>query len=192
MRFVYPEGATPIDEDEAAGLIPDHVTLQRELNEWESQNIQKAMSWSLSRKRNHVLTLDFVRNLHKRMFNETWTWAGQFRKSDKNIGVGWDQIAVETQKLLDDTRWWLDESVYSIQESALRLHYRMVTVHPFVNGNGRHARLLADILLFNNGKPGINWGATSLDSTGTARKRYIDALRAADADDIEPLLSFIR
>jgi len=191
MKFVYPEGASPINEDEAAGLIPDHITIQRELNEWESQNIQKAMLWGLSRKRSEVLTLDFIKELHNRMFNETWTWAGRFRQSDKNIGVSWNQVTVETHKLLDDVKFWLDELVFSIQESAIRLHYRMVTIHPFVNGNGRHARLLADILLFNNDFSRINWGATSLDSAGTARELYINALKAADRGDYEPLLSYI-
>ena len=192
MKFTYPEGATPIDQDEAAGLIPDHITVQRELNEWESQNIRKAMSWSLSRKRHDVLTLDYVKELHRRMFDETWTWAGTFRKSDKNIGVAWEQVAVEIHKLLDDARYWLEEKVYSLPETAVRLHYRMVAIHPFINGNGRHARLFADVFLYNHDYPRIDWGGAHLDSAGTVRERYISALRAADAGDFGPLLEYVR
>jgi len=191
MDFIYPDGATPIDADEATGLIPDHITTQRELNEWESQNIQYAHSWSFSRKRSELFTVEFIKDIHKRMFNETWTWAGRFRLSDKNFGVPWDQIAVETHKLLDDVKCWLNESVFGIQESAIRFHYRLVVIHPFVNGNGRHARLLCDILLFNYDLPRIEWGTESLDSGGAERERYISALLAADRGDFKPLLSYI-
>lgn len=192
MKFVYPEGATPIKEDDAGALIPNHITTQRELNEWESHNIQKATSWGLSRKRSEVLSVDFVKELHRRMFDETWTWAGKFRQSNKNIGVAWEQVSIETRKLMDDAKCWLSESTFRIEESAVRLHYRIVAIHPFVNGNGRHARLIADILLFNHDLPQIDWGAASLDFTGTTRQRYINALRAADRGDYSSLLSYIQ
>lgn len=191
MDFSCPDGATPIDADEATGLIPNHISTQRELNEWESQNIQYAHSWGFSRNRSELLTVEFIKDIHKRMFNETWTWAGHFRLSDKNFGVPWDQIAVETHKSLDDVKCWLNESVFGIQESAIRLHYRLVVIHPFVNGNGRHARLLCDILLFNYDLPRIEWGTGSLDSGGAERERYISALIAADRGDFKPLLSYI-
>ncbi len=190
MKLSNQEGATPINEDEAAELIPDHITTQRELNEWESQNIQLAVNWGLSRKRSAILTVDFIKELHRKMFDETWTWAGQFRRSDKNIGVAWEQIPVEIHKLLDDTGYWLNESVFHVRETAIRLHHRVVAVHPFVNGNGRHARLLADILLFNHDLPRIDWGTTNLDTDGTVRRRYLNALRAADEGDYGPLLSY--
>jgi len=189
MRFVYPEGATPIDPDEAQALIPGHLTTQSELNEWESQNIQKAVTWSLSRKRTGVLTANFVNVLHRRMFDQTWEWAGAYRRSDKNIGVPWEQVAVEVHKLLGDAGFWLAESVYSVQESAIRLHHRMVVIHPFVNGNGRHARLLADVLLYNRDLPRIKWGGFELDAPGKARSNYLQALRAADQGDYGQLLS---
>ncbi len=191
MNFDYPEGVTPINEDEATGLIPGHITTQRELNEWESQNIQNAVSWGFSRKRNDILTIGFVQELHRRMFDETWKWAGRFRRSDKNIGIAWEHIAVEIKRLVTDAEYWIDNSTYSIEESAVRLHYRLVWIHPFANGNGRHARLLADIVLFNHDLPRIDWGATSLVTKGTARKRYIEALKAADRGEFGPLLSYI-
>ena len=190
MSFVYPKGATPIDPDEAQALIPDHITTQSELNEWESQNIQKAVTWSLSRKRTGVLTAGFVNELHRRMFDQTWEWAGAYRRSDKNIGVPWEQVAVEVHKLLGDAGFWLAEAVYSVQESAIRLHHRMAVIHPFVNGNGRHARLLADVLLYNCDLPRIKWGGSELDTPGEARSNYLQALRAADQGDCAQLLSY--
>jgi len=192
MKFVYPEGATPIDADEERALLPDHITVQRELNAWESQNIQKAAVWGLSRKRSNLLTLEFVRDLHRRMFDATWAWAGEFRRSDKNLGVAWEQVPVEVRNLMGDARYWLGESTFGVEEAAIRVHYRMVSIHPFVNGNGRHARLFADILLFNHDLPRIDWGEKSLDSAGTARDRYINALRAADTGDFSLLLSYVQ
>lgn len=190
MELVYPEGATPIDPDEAAGLIPDHITTQAELNEWESQNIQLSVTWAFSRKRADLLTPGFGQELHRRMFDKTWEWAGQYRKSDKNIGNPWEQIAVEVHKLLADAEYWLARAEWSVGESAVRLHHRMVAIHPFVNGNGRHARLLADILLFNNDLPAIAWGGHDLDVPGEARSTYLAALRAADEGDYDPLLRY--
>ncbi len=157
MKFGNPEGATPIDADEERDLLPGHITIQRELNEWESQNIQKATVWGLSRKRGNLLTPGFVRDLHRRMFDETWAWAGEFRRSDKNIGVAWEQVPMEIRKLMDDARYWLAGSTFSVEEAAVRVHYRMVSIHPFANGNGRHARLFADILLFTHDLPRIEW-----------------------------------
>jgi Fic-DOC domain mobile mystery protein B len=191
MRFVYPEGATPVDPDEAQALIPGHITIQSELNEWESQNIQKAVTWGLSRKRTGDLTAEFVRELHRRMFDQTWEWAGAYRRSDKNIGVPWEQVAVGVHKLLRDADVWLRESVYSVQESAIRLHHRVVAIHPFVNGNGRHARLLADVLLYNRDLPRIEWGGSEIDKPGAPRFNYLQALRAADQGDYALLLSYV-
>lgn len=190
MKFVYPEGATPIDPDEAQALIPAHITIQRELNEWESQNIQRAVTWAISRKRTDILTAGFVVELHKRMFDQTWEWAGTYRRSNKNIGVPWEQVTVEVHKLLGDAGHWLASSEWSVQELAIRLHHRVVVTHPFVNGNGRHARLLADILLHNHDLPSISWGGSALDSPGAARSDYLGALRAADTGDYAPLLSY--
>lgn len=190
MKFVYPDSATPIDPDEAEALLPEHITTQRELNAWESLNILQATRWGLSRKHVDYLSSEFVRVLHGRMFNKTWAWAGTYRKSDKNIGVPWQTVATEIFKAVGDARYWLDETVYDGTETALRLHYRMVVIHPFVNGNGRHARLLADILLFNLDLPHIHWGGTELDSVTEKRSRYLAALRAADRGHFAPLLSY--
>jgi Fic-DOC domain mobile mystery protein B len=190
MKLVYPEDATPLDPDESDALIPRHITTRSELTEWESRNIRKAAVWSLSRKRSDVLTAQFTRELHRRMFDQTWEWAGRFRQSDKNIGVPWEHIPVEIHKLLDDVAFWLEDPTWPVRESAIRLHHRMVKIHPFVNGNGRHARLMADVLLYNHHQPPIDWGGRGLDSQGDIRARYLNSLRAADRGEFGPLLAY--
>ena len=190
MKLIFPEDATPLDPDESDALIPRHITTRSELTEWESRNIRKAAVWSLSRKRSDVLTAQFTRELHRRMFDQTWEWAGRFRQSDKNIGVPWDHVPVEIHKLLGDVAFWLEEPAWPVRESAIRLHHRMVKIHPFVNGNGRHARLMADVLLYNHHRSPIDWGGRGLDSPGDIRARYLNSLRAADRGEFGPLLAY--
>lgn len=189
MKFVHPEGVTPIDPEEAQALIPAHITTQSELNEWESHNIRKAVAWGLSRKRRDVLTDGFVHELHQQMFDQTWEWAGTYRRINKNLGVPWEHVAVEVHKLLKDVDFWLTQSTWGVRESAVRLHYRMVVIHPFINGNGRHARLLADVLLYNHDLPRLQWGDSEFHKPGEARSDYLRALRAADEGDYAPLLT---
>lgn len=188
-----PDAATPLHPDEAAGLLPAHVRTQAELNEWEQTNILAGQAWALSRRnRADPLTEAFVRAVHRRMFDETWRWAGTFRTSDKNIGVDWRQIGVRLKDLLDDTRYWLEHGTYPIDEIATRFHHRLVSIHPFANGNGRHARLITDCLLVRRGRAPFSWGRGDLVHAGAARDRYLAALRAADRGDIGPLLEFVR
>lgn len=188
-----PEGATPLDADEDEGLIPPHITTRGELNAWEQANIIGAQEW-LRRRRStsSVIDMGFLRELHRRMFMDTWEWAGKFRKTMKNIGVAPELVPERTQNLLDDVRYWLDHETYPVDEIAARFHHLLVSIHPFPNGNGRHARLMADALLQQVGASPFTWGSTSLDVGGAIRKRYIRALQAADAGDYAPLLSFIR
>ena len=186
-------GATPIDADEKAALIPQHLVEQSQLNEWEEANIQKAVSWLEGPgRRRDVLTEDFVRTLHRRMFDKTWRWAGTFRSTGKNIGVDAAQISVALRKLLDDARYWLEHGTHPLDESAARFHHRLVAIHPFVNGNGRHARLMTDVLLQRNGARPFTWGSGSLLTQGAARDHYLAALRAADTGDYALLLAFVR
>ena len=188
-----PDAATPLDPDEAAGLIPAHIRTQAELNEWEQTNILAGQKWALARgNRADPLTEAFVRELHRRMFGGTWRWAGTFRTSDKNIGVDWRQVGVRLKDLLDDAHYWLEHGTDPIDELAARFHHRLVSIHPFANGNGRHARLMADCLLARRGAAPFSWGRGDLMHAGTARDRYLAALRAADAGDIGPLLEFVR
>lgn len=189
-----PEGATPLDPDEVGDLIPTHIQTRQGLDRWEQENILQAERWLFSpRGRGRVrLDRDFVVLVHRRMFDHTWKWAGQFRRTERNIGVDPRLIGIELRNLLDDATYWLGHSVYELDEAAARLHHRMVAIHPFPNGNGRHARMIADALLFRERRPRFTWGSGSLMETGEIRRRYIGSLRAADNHDIGPLLDFVR
>ena len=191
INLDYAPGATPLDADELASLIPGHITTQGELNEWEQLNIVQGDTWA-RKQRKEILDEGFLRRLHQQMFGETWRWAGTFRKSDKNIGVDWLRIGVEVKNLLDDVRYQIENNSLPPDEIAVRFHHRLVAIHPFPNGNGRHARLMADLLAERLGRPRFTWGSASLVDANETRQRYIAALQAADARDIAPLLAFAR
>jgi len=192
LKLEYPQGATPLDPDEAQGLIPRHISTQGQLNEWEQQNILRAEEWVFSRQRGDVLTVEFIKRLHKRMFDKTWRWAGTFRRSDKNIGVDWRDIEVQLGLLCLDVKAQLETRSVPLDEAAARFHHRMTRIHPFANGNGRHARLVTDVFLVRNGADRFSWGSAGLGEAGDVRTRYIDTLRAADARDYSRLLQFVR
>lgn len=195
IQFEYPYGSTTLDPDEAIDLIPSHIINQSNLNLWEEANITQAELWVNKRQLQvgTVLSEGFVRELHRQMFNRTWRWSGTFRKSNKNIGVDWTQISVKLNELLLNTIYQLDHSPESIDEIATRFHHQLVWIHPFPNGNGRHARLMADCLLMTKGMRRFSWGANyALISTNLLRTKYIDALRKADRSDYSELLSFVR
>jgi Fic-DOC domain mobile mystery protein B len=192
VKFDYPVGSTPLNADEAEGLLQQHITTQGELNAWEQHNILKAQEWAFARNRSNLLTEPFVRRLHKAMFDETWEWAGEYRKSDKNIGVSWYNIPERVSYTCETVSFWVAEKTFSVDETAIRLHHMLVSVHPFPNGNGRHSRLMADLLLKKEDQPLFTWGGSYLGYETEFRKRYIDALRNADAGTIEPLLDFAR
>jgi len=185
-------GATPLDPDETAGLIPRHITTQAELNEWEQTNILEGLRWARRQGKRELLDETFLRELHRRLFGKTWNWAGSFRKTDKNIGVDWRQIPVQLRQLLDDVKAQIEYGSYPTDEIALRFHHRLVWIHPFANGNGRHARLAADLMIRRFGEPAFTWGGRSLVEASENRRRYLSALRAADAWDYQALLAFAR
>lgn len=195
-HFVYPFGATPLDSNESEGLIPKHIMTQVELNEWEQANILAAESW-LSK---HVLTfqeiitLTFVQKLHHQMFNQTWKWAGQFRRTNKNIGIDWFMITENLKKLLDDVQYHVNCRIYEIDEIAARFHHQLVSIHLFPNGNGRHARLITDVFLLSLQQARFSWGQKSIKALyepTVVRKKYINALKAADQGDYQLLLKFV-
>jgi Fic-DOC domain mobile mystery protein B len=191
MKFEYPAGATPLDPDEAAELVPAHVTLQRELNEFEETNILAAVEWLAKRRRGDPLDDAFLRTVHRQMFHKTWKWAGVPRHSDKNIGVHWPDIPVRLREMLADVRARVEHKAYAPGEIAARYHHRLVAIHVFPNGNGRHARLMTDLLFTELAGQRFEWGRGSLSDMGEIRARYIEALRAADSGDYRPLLTFL-
>jgi Fic-DOC domain mobile mystery protein B len=192
MQFLYPNGATPLDPDEAAGLLPSHISLQAYLNDWEKTNISQGEEWASRQKKRDLLQEGFVRDLHRKMFDRTWQWAGKFRQSNKNLGVYWTQISVKLRVLLDNTRYWIDHNVFEADETVVRFHHQLVWIHPFPNGNGRHARMMADHLSMQLGRPRLSWGSASLETIGSTRAKYLAALRAADQSEYRDLIEFAR
>ena len=186
-------GQTPLDPDELGGLKQPHVTMRGQLDQLEQANIQDAMIWLARQKRPDILADDFVRRLHRRMFGEVWTWAGTYRLTEKNIGIDPRQISTQLRNLLEDVRYWIDNATYPPMEIALRFHHRLVYIHPFVNGNGRFARIIADTLLRKElAEAPINWaGGHDLQQLTDRRTQYIAALRAADAGDYALLFEFV-
>ena len=193
INVEYPEGATPIDPDEATGLLLTHITTREDLDRWEQDNIYDALEWLEKTKPKDILNEIFIRKLHKQMFGNVWKWAGMFRQSDKNIGGRWWQISTDLKDLCDDTRLWVGSRNEPSDEIAVRFHHRLVSIHPFPNGNGRHARLMADLFLENIlDKPRFTWGGINLSNASETRQRYISALREADGYNYQPLLEFAR
>ena len=193
MTQKHSDGATPLDPDEAEVLIPTHISTREELNEWEQSNIVKAEQWAFLKRKGatDVLSSAFVRELHRRMFGDTWRWAGHFRLTDKNIGIPWQHIAVAVHDLCNDVKYWLEHGVFDTCKAAAHFHYRLAHIHPFPNGNGRHARLITDLLLVSYGYPRFTWGGSDLHEAGEVRHQYIAALRAADENNFEPLFRFL-
>jgi Fic-DOC domain mobile mystery protein B len=186
------DAATPLTAEEKKGLIPTYITTRGELNQAEQRNILKAHAWAFQKRRD-VLDVDFLRQLHKRMFGEVWRWAGQLRSTERNIGIDAHRISTELRNLIEDVKAQIEYASYPPDEIAGRFHHRLVAIHPFANGNGRHARLAADLLAMQLGQPVFSWGAAAdLTAAGDLRTSYITALKSADGRDIAPLLAFMR
>ena len=193
LKLHYKDGQTPINEDEKEGLKIKSITTQFELDEFEQLNIEKAVEWTIhsNLKQERILTEKFIKDLHKKMYADVWKWAGNFRCSNKNIGIKWTGISTELKQLLDDTNYWINHNTYPPKEIAIRFKHRLVSIHCFPNGNGRHSRLMADIIIesiFN--KDIFSWSASNMVKADNVRKTYILALRKADNGDINPLIEF--
>lgn len=191
IKLEYPPGATPLDPDDAAGLIPGHIATQGQLNEWEYTNVVKGEEWAFGTKQRNILSVEFMQTLHRQMFGDTWDWAGKIRtKETLPVGIEPERIRQELKTLLADVEAQIKDGTWRIEEIAARFHHRLVYIHPFPNGNGRFSRTMTDLLLVQNGKDRFAWGA-DLDHAGEARERYISALGAADRKDYGPLLALL-
>jgi Fic-DOC domain mobile mystery protein B len=188
------EANTPLTPEEQADLIPSLAT-REELNEWERDNILRGRQWALGERQ--ISRLDptkeqYIRELHARLFDQTWKWAGAYRKTDKNLRVPISEIRERLAQLLGNAASWLRNKTYDVDECAVRFHHELVVIHAFPNGNGRHARLLADVVAVKCGHPEFSWGSKELTAPGEARNEYLGALRTADKGDFTPLLKFAR
>lgn len=195
LNLDYQHGQTPLDEDEKAGLIITSIATREELDEFEQLNIEKAIEWYFRKK----LTIEqlfserFAKELHKKMFGEVWKWAGKFRTSEKNIGIKSYLIPIELKMLFDDVKFWIQNDIYEPEEIAIRFKHRLVSIHCFSNGNGRHSRLMADLIMqkiFQ--KHFFSWGNKRLENVSEVRANYIKALQSADLNDIKPLMEFAK
>ncbi len=195
LNLKYANGQTPLDEDEKEGLKIKAITMQGELDEFEQLNIEKAVEWTIhsNLKPEKILTEKFIKDLHKKMYGDVWNWAGAYRKSDKNIGINYTQIGIALKSLIDDTKYWIENHTYTPVEIAIRFKHRIVAIHCFPNGNGRHSRMMADIIIeFIFGGKFFSWHQSNIVKVNDIRKEYIAALRKADNGDINPLIEFAK
>ena len=186
--FEADDNSTPLTAEEKDGLKLKWITLRSELNEAEARNIAQAQVWLMSNKNKDFCSDTFLRELHKKMFGDVWKWAGTYRTSERNIGVAPYQIPMKLMQLFDDVNFWIENKTYSNREIAVRLHHKLVQIHPFPNGNGRVSRLMADLVLEKLEGTKLYWGNTNLVNVSEIRSTYIAALRKADAGDYSDLL----
>ena len=173
LALQYKDGQTPLDEDEKQGLKINSITTQGELDEFEQLNIEKAVEWTIHTNLNfeRILTEKFIRDIHKKMYGDVWKWAGEFRKSNKNIGIDWTQISVELKMLLDDIIYWIENKTLKPEEIAIRFKHRIVAIHCFPNGNGRHSRMMADIIMESVfGKEIFSWHRSNMVKANDTRR----------------------
>lgn len=195
LELEYINGQTPIEDEELQGLLIKTITTRGELDEFEQKNIEEAIQWTMQRnfKKEEVLSESFIRSLHKRMYGKVWSWSGKFRKTERNIGINSKQISVSLKNLLDDTLFWLENNTYPPDEIAVRFKHRLVSIHCFPNGNGRHSRLMADIIIEKICKePRFTWGEGDLSKKSQMRDVYIAAVKEGDKNNYQPLLAFAR
>lgn len=195
LKLSYLEGQTPLDEDEKNELLIPTIASRQELDEFEQKNIEEAMLWVFNKSFTAEVVLNerFICSIHKRMYEHVWSWAGKFRKTDKNLGIDKWQIPLELKSLCGDTMFWIKNQTYNRDEIALRFNHRLVSIHCFSNGNGRHSRLMADILINKVlQEPIFTWGSSQLVKEDETRIIYLQALKSADRGDIQQLLKFAR
>lgn len=195
LELEYTYGQTPLEEEEKEGLLIKHITNKKELDEFEQHNIEKAIEWIMGKKFtiDNVLNEGFVLDLHKRMLGEVWKWAGIFRTSDKNIGIDKLQVPTQLYQLNEDCKYWIENKTFKPDTLAIEYKHRIVKIHPFANGNGRHSRLMADIIIEKLlGGTIFSWGKVNLSRNGSERIQYIDSIKVADKGNIKPLVEFAR
>jgi Fic-DOC domain mobile mystery protein B len=193
--FQEPDDATPLDPGQRDALLQTWITDRSDLDEAEQENIVKGAAWARRRrgvKAIDLLTDEYAKTLHKQMFGEVWKWAGAYRQHELDLGIEAFRVPADMPAMLDDVRYWIENNTYPPDEIAVRLHHRLTQIHPFTNGNGRHARMMADLLIERLGGQPFSWGGGSLADVGTLRTKYVSALQAADGHDIAPLLAFVR
>ena len=195
LNLVYLPGQTPLDEEEKDRLKIKTIETKGELDEFEQKNIEQAIQWTLGRKykTDKIISESFIKSLHQRMYSEVWIWVGNFRQTNKNIGVDRWQIPTELRKLLNDTLFWIEHNSFSEDEIAIQFKHRIVSIHCFPNGNGRHSRLMADLITEKIFKRKVfTWGQSNISSKHGIRTEYLNALKKADKGNYTDSINFSR
>ena len=195
LEINYLDGQTPLSEEELEGLKISSITTREELDEFEQLNIEKAIQWTIGKKfhSKELFSEKFMKDLHKRMYGEVWKWAGTFRTSEKNLGIKCYLIPVQLKQLLDDATFWYENNVFAPEEFAVRFKHQLVSIHCFANGNGRHSRLMADLIMEKLYQQSfLTWGGSSLVKSNEKRKAYIKAIQKADRQDLKQLIIFAK
>ena len=195
LEFNNLDGQTPLSVEELDGLKILSISTREELDEFEQFNIEKAIQWTFGKKiqPKDLFSEKSIKDLHKRMYGEVWKWAGSFRTSEKNLGIKSYLIPVQLKQLLDDALYWYENQIYSPDEVAVRFKHQLVSIHCFANGNGRHSRLMADLIMEKlYKKPFLTWGGSSIVKSNEKRKEYINAIKLADHQDLSQLILFAK
>lgn len=192
-NFIDRDGSTPLDEDQTQGLKFSHITLMSELDELEDTNIQKGLEWLYAQKNPHYLHTDFLCKLHEKLFGDVWKWAGKFRKSEVNLSkIRPYDISPQLKNLFEDAGLWISAGKMTWDEISAELHHRLVSIHPFPNGNGRTTRIFTEYVQLMNGRAVTSWKNSLKDTPTERRKCYIDALKKADNSDFNDLIEFMK
>lgn len=191
-----PEGATPLSPDDMLGLKHKHVDTREQLNELEAANILQGQIWASTLKKptlDSIFDRAFVTNLHKALFGDVWEWAGIFRQRQLNIGIDPKNIPVDLHNFLEDAKCWVEFKHYDNLELSARIQHRLVQIHPFVNGNGRHSRIFTDIVrVYLLGEKPMKWAYAKLEDLTEERSSYITGLRKADEGDFSVFIKYLQ
>jgi Fic-DOC domain mobile mystery protein B len=184
-------GTTYIDDISGLKLETSKQYTIKEIYLYEAKNITKATLKYLSLvpdKKLAPFSYEWFMILHKDMFGDVWDWAGKIRQAELSIGVKAYLISTEIKKLVDDLEFWEQNKGFDVVEIASRIHHRAVQIHPFLNGNGRWSRMLANIYLKQNQLQPTKWNENLLSKDNPHRNNYISALKKADNGDYSDLI----
>ncbi len=193
FNFVHRDGATPLDEEQTRGLKFKHITTLSELDEVEDINIQSGLEWLNGQRNPDYLSIEFLCKLHEKLFGDVWSWAGKFRKIEVNLSkIRSYDVGPQLINLFEDTKLWLQNDKMDWDEISAQLHHRLVSIHPFPNGNGRTTRIFTEFVQRRNGKEITSWMESLKDNPAERRKCYINALKKADNGDMNALVDFMK
>lgn len=192
-NFIDRDGSTPLDHDQIKGIRFSHLTTMGELDELEDINIQKGLEWLNHQKTDDYLSMEFLCKLHEKLFGDVWKWAGKFRTVEVNISKyrPYD-IGPQLKNFFEDVKLWIDHGKMSWDEISAEMHHRLVSIHPFPNGNGRTTRIFTEYVQKRNKQPVTNWKASLNHKPDERRKNYIKALQSADKEDFSLLIEFMK